>query len=79
MRIELECLSVSWIQLPLSYSSIDELYKTYEDHSKAIDNLRYRDIFRLNEIFHQQINQHCGNTYLEEMINNMSDKGLLAR
>lgn len=79
MRIELECLAASWIPLPLPQAAIDELTQILEDHSVAIDNTRYREIFRLDILFHNQLNKHCGNPHLEEMIDLMSDRGLLAR
>ena len=79
MRIELECLAASWIPLPLPQAVYDELAQILRDHSEAIDNRRYREIFRLDELFHCRLNAHCGNPHLEEMIDLMSDRGLLAR
>ncbi|MFM1604794.1 MAG: GntR family transcriptional regulator [Porticoccaceae bacterium] len=79
IRIELESLAASWITLPLSKAAIDELEQILKKHSSAIDNNDYREIFRLDVLFHSQINVHCGNNHLEEMIDLMSDRGLLAR
>jgi len=79
MRIELEDLAAKWIPLPLPQEAIDELAEILREHSEAIDNTRYREIFRLDELFHQRLNAHCGNPHLEEMIDLMSDRGLLAR
>ena len=79
MRIELECLAASWIPLPMPQASFDELAQILREHSDAIDNMRYREIFRLDELFHNRLNAHCGNPHLQEMIELMSDRGMTAR
>ena len=79
MRIELESLAASWVPLPLPQDAIDELAQILAEHSTAIDNKRYREIFRLDELFHSRLNSHCGNPHLEEMIDLMSDRGMTAR
>ena len=79
MRIELECLAASWLTLPLPQSDVDELAQILRDHSDAIENTSYREIFRLDELFHNRLNAHCGNPHLEEMIELMSDRGMTAR
>ena len=79
MRIELECLAVAWMTLPLAEQQMTQIKKTFEAHAEALHDRHFKDIFRLNAQFHQQINQHCGNPHLEEMIEVMSARGLLAR
>ncbi len=79
MRIELEDLAARWIPLPLSQDAIGKLEDIQKDHGEAVANRRFREIFRLDMLFHSTLNSHCGNHHLEEMIDLMSTRGLLAR
>lgn len=79
LRIELEALAAAWIPLPLDATALAELESIQERHDRAIEDRRYREILRLNEVFHATLNAHCGNRHLEEMIALMADRGLTAR
>lgn len=79
LRIELEALAAAWIPLPLEPTAIAELEAIQERHDRAIEDRRYREILRLNEVFHVTLNACCGNRHLEEMIALMADRGLMAR
>jgi len=79
MRIELEDLAAKWIPLPIAEDAIRQLENIQAEHSEAVANRGYREIFRLDMLFHSTLNSHCGNPHLEEMIDLMSTRGLLAR
>jgi len=79
MRIELEALAAAWMPLPFPPSALAELQAIQEKHSRAVEEGRYRDILRLNEQFHATLNAQCGNHHLEEMIELMASRGMLAR
>lgn len=79
MRIELENLAAARIPLPLDATTVARLDEIQSRHSAAVADMKYRDIFLLDELFHDAINAHCGNRYLEEMINVMSSRGLPVR
>ena len=79
MRIELEAMAAAWMPLPLSDADVAKLEDIQMDHSEAVANHRYREIFRLDELFHSTLYSHSGNHHLEEMIDLMSTRGLLVR
>ena len=79
MRVELENLAMQWLPLPVSPQWLDELRQIQNHHSQAVADLKYREIFRLDMLFHSTLNAQCGNPHLEEMIDTMSNRGLLAR
>ena len=79
MRIELEELAAKWLPLPLPDDQLSKLEEVQVQHSQAVADLDYREIFRLDELFHDTLNANCGNPYLDEMIDIMSARGVLAR
>lgn len=79
MRIELEALAASWLPLPFPADALAELEAIQAEHSRAVEERRFREIVRLNEAFHAALNARCGNRHLEEMIELMAGRGLLAR
>lgn len=79
VREELETLAARTIPLPVAADEMTRLEDLQQQHAAAVSARDVRGIFRRNLEFHRAMFGLCGNPYLIDLIEQLSEKSYIVR